>query len=254
MAGRTLVTIGSDGVTDWVRTPDGQRFNLGPISALRFVSSLVSRSQAKRTLNTFLGSGEAMLSVDEDRMWALLAPRRATFTAHVSSSMTSQERKGETMSTIAEDLSAVETHIAALNEAASKKASNLGSGVEQLFKLAGKIVSPNQSKNKTYYNLGAPKVEEVKSAGLSFDVFQANTELANTILATTEQTAQRIERLASTGRKFNASKALSDVRSVSSKVAGILAVDLTASWVRGDLEKLASRADELAGLFASAKV
>jgi len=256
MAGRTLVTVGSNGVTDWVKTPDGQSFNLGPVSVLRFISKLVGRSQAKRALDTFLASGETMLSVDEDLMWAILTPRRAIFTAHVSPSMAPQDRKGETMSTIVDDLTAIETHIAALNEAASKKASNLSSGVEILFKMANKIKSPNQSKNQTYYNLGAPDVYEVgdKTAGLSFDVFQANTDLANTIIAKSEETVEKIQKLAKAGRKFNASKAVADVRAVSTKVANILAVDLTAPWVRGDLDKLASRAEQLAGLFANAKV
>lgn len=160
------------------------------------------------------------------------------------------------MSTIVDDLTAIETHIAALNEAASKKASNLSSGVEILFKMANKIKSPNQSKNQTYYNLGAPDVYEVgdKTAGLSFDVFQANTDLANTIIAKSEETVEKIQKLAKAGRKFNASKAVADVRAVSTKVANILAVDLTAPWVRGDLDKLASRAEQLAGLFANAKV
>jgi len=173
--------------------------------------------------------------------------------------MVSQEEntRNPTMSTISEDLSVFESHLAALKEAGSRKASNLQDGVKVLFKLAGKIKSPNQSKNTTYYNLGAPKVHEVgdkvATDGLTFDTYQANTDLANQIIAKSEETSQKIASLAKAGRKFNASKAQSDVRTVADKVAGILKADLTASWVKADLTKLAARADELHGLFVNAK-
>lgn len=259
--GRLLITVGTDGVTDWVRTPDGLRYNLGPISALRFVGSLVSASMAKKVLDAFLKKGEAMAAVDEDRMWVLLAPHRARWSADVSSSMDPQKSKAHprkgTMTTLSDDLSAIERHVQALNEAASKKASNLADGVAFLVKLAGKIKSPNQSDNSTYYNLGAPKVYEVgdKVAGrLSYDTYVANTELANSIIACAEQCTQKIDKLAAAGRKFNAARAKADVREVTTKVAGIMQTDLTASWVRGDLDKLAARADEIRGLFANAKV
>lgn len=161
------------------------------------------------------------------------------------------------MTTFSDDLQSLERHIQALNEASTKKASNLSAGVEYLVKLAGKIKSPNQSKNQTYYNLGAPKVQEVgdkAASGLSFDTYAANTELANQILAKSEKTVRTIDKLASSGRKFNAARAKADVREVTTKVAGILAADLTLGWVKADLDKLAARADQIHGLFASAKV
>jgi hypothetical protein len=160
------------------------------------------------------------------------------------------------MTTFSDDLKSIETHIAALKEAASKGAKNMASGVAHLHKLAGKIKSPNQSSNSTYYNLGTPKVYEVgdKVAGLTYDVYASNSELANKILASTEETAKKIDKLASSGRRFNASRARADLRTVTDKVAGILTTDITQSWVKGDLDKLAARADELHGLFANAKV
>lgn len=259
---RLVVTVGTDGITDWVRTPDGQRFNLGPVSALRFVAGLVPKRIAKEALDRFLEHREAKLVVDEGQMWALLAPHRARWSTDVSSSMSpvlvtgnSISRK-RTMTTFSDDLSAIERHIQALNEAVSKKATNMASGVDHLKKLAGKIKSPNQSDNSTYYNLGVPKVYEVgdKVAGLTFDVITANTEAAEKVIAKSEETAQKIDKLASAGRKFNADRARADVREVTTKVAGILKTDLSASWVAGDLAKLAARADHLHGLFANAKI
>jgi hypothetical protein len=286
--GRLLVTVGTDGVTDWVRTPDGQRFNLGPVSVLGFVAKLTSASAARRSLDTFLKSGEVMVPVDEDRMWAVLKPHRAIWSSSDGSFMPEDHRttasSGRTATmTIDQDLAALETHIAALNEASSKKATNMAEGVEILVKLAGKIKSPNQSKNQTYYNLGEPKVETVKDAaekkvpdqskndaytnlgepkvetvkeaGLTYETFKSNTDLAVNIVAKVEETATKIDALVKAGRKFNAAKAKLDLHEVSSKIAGITRdVDITLPWVRSDLEKLASRADYLHGLFANAKV
>lgn len=260
--GRLLVTVGSDGVTDWVKTPDGLRYNLGRVSVLSFVSSLTR--DAKNVMKAFLKDGSAMASVDEERMWALLMPPRPRFAADVSSSMGTvsvysreftadalQNPRTEKMTTISDDLTAIERHIQALNEAAANNATNLSEGVRELVKMAGKIKSPNQSKNQTYYNLGAPKVFEVgdKVAALSYDVYAANSDLATDITAKAEATVQVIDKLAKAGRKFNASRARADVREVTAKVAGIVKTDLTASWVRGDLTKLAARMDQIHGLF-----
>lgn len=248
------MTIGTDGVTNWVKTPDGLKYNLGTVTALRFVSTCAPKSAVQRALDNFLTYKEAMVSVDEGKMWDLLAPRRARWSSMMPlCALYSQET---TMDSFSNDLKALETHIAALKEAAAKKATNLADGVAHLVKLAGKIKSPNQSKNDTYYNLGAPDVHEVgdKVAGLSYDTYVANTELATAITAKAEETVSTIDKLAAAGRKFNASRAKSDVHAVSTKVAGILKTDLTASWVSGDLTKLAARMDEIHGLFAKAKV
>lgn len=267
---RLLVTLGTDGTTDWVRTPDGYKFNLGPVSALNFVLGLAPRGTAKRALNEFLSQKEVLFPVDEGAMWALLAPHRARWSADVSPSIsslreappitrpaaTTPSRKA-TMN-FSDDLNAIESHIKALKAAAAtKKASNLASGVQHLIKLAQKIKSPRQSDNSTYYNLGAPDVYEVgdkTASGLSYDVYASNSELAQTILAKTEETIKTIDKLASAGRKFNASRARADVRNVTDKVAGILTTDITQSWVKSDLTQLAARANQIHGLFSNAKV
>lgn len=164
------------------------------------------------------------------------------------------------MPTIQEDLGHLEAHIAELKKHASTTTeASLAEGREILVRLAQKIKSPNQSKNQTYYNLGAPDVHEVgdKTAGadldLSFDKAQANMTLAHQILAKADETVVRIDKLAGAGKKFNAARAKSDVHAVTSKVAGILKMDLTASWVQEDLRKLASRTDHIHGLFVPKK-
>jgi hypothetical protein len=173
------------------------------------------------------------------------------------------------MASIFEDLKAVEQHVGALKKQASegKKASK--ADVEALVHLAGKIKSPNQSTNKTYYNLGAPDVYEVgdtppkvetaptaKAAGiqkLAYDTFKANADVADGVLSKAEATVSAIDRLATAGKRFNSVRAKLDVSEVTTKVAGIMQdADLTQPWVRGDLDKLATRMGQLHGLFEKA--
>jgi hypothetical protein len=259
MGTQLLVTVGSDGATDWVRFPNGQKMNLGPISVLKFVTTLGKSRVGRQVLDQVLTDGEAMLSVDEDRLWGLLTPTRARWGSADGSFMPPDRRTARTtMSTIQEDLGHLEAHIAELRKHASNATpESLAEGREILVRLAQKIKSPNQSKNQTYYNLGAPDVHEVgdKTADieLSYDKAQANMTLAHQILAKAGETVVRIDKLAGAGKKFNAAKAKADVHAVTSKVAGILKMDLTASWVQEDLRKLANRTDHTHGLFLPKK-
>lgn len=256
-----LVTLGTDGSKDWVQTPDGQRFALGSVSVLSFVSRLVGSKAARQTLDEFLKSGEALVSVDDDRMWSVLAPKRSRWGAgpFMPSPQRDPSLRKAIMTTIRQDLTACRKVIGHLNSLASQGKRD-PVAVQQLMKLADKIKSPNQSTNSTYYNLGAPKVFEVGDAApkpltveasdLSFDAYEANMKLAEDILAKAEQTAATINELAAAGRKFNAARARADVARVTTKVASICSqTELTESWVREDLRKLAAKADQLHGLF-----
>lgn len=259
---RVLVTVGSDGLSDWVQTPDGQKFTLGPVSVREFVKRL-SPKPAKPLLERFVQAGELVLSVDLDHMWEVLKPRRARFA--VGPFMTPSQGEGRNFpmdekyfQEIEASLSEAEKLLGGLSRQASDQ------NVREFLKAAQKIKSPNQSKNQTYYNLGAPDVHEVmdpapephtvgKSASfgrLSFDIYQENQKLATETLAAIEETEARIAQLVSGGKKFNAGRARADLHEVVSKVAGILReVDLTQPWVHDDLTKLASRSQHLRGLF-----
>jgi hypothetical protein len=289
MAARTLVTVGTDGFTDWIRMADGCRYNLGPISVLKFVSKLAQGGRAaQRTLEAFLRDGEAMLKVDENRMWTLLTPRRARW-ASDGSFMPSDQRnvEGSTMNTIEQDLSKIENHIELLGQAVEKQVSpeKMAEGVDILVKLAARV--SNQSSNSAYYSVtevveppvvqapapapieapipapipapvpapvAAPVDQTPEISGLSYNTYQENASLANGILTQAEEVNTRIDQLVEAGKKFNATKAKTDLHAITSKVAGILNdIDLTVSWVQEDLQKLAARAEHLHGLFISTK-
>jgi len=77
-----MVTVGTDGVVDYVQVPDGQRYMLGPVSVLRLiVGSTKSARSARIALDEFLANGKAVVSVDLDRMWDLLPFRRARYSS-----------------------------------------------------------------------------------------------------------------------------------------------------------------------------
>lgn len=78
---KALVTVGTDGVVDYVQTPDGQRYMLGTVSVLRLISNLVPKRHAKRALDEFLQEKRTLISVDLDKMWNLLPFRRARYSS-----------------------------------------------------------------------------------------------------------------------------------------------------------------------------
>ena len=267
---RSLVTIGSDGPTDWVRTPDGQRFNLGQVSVLSFITKLTlgGSREARAALDKFLQGDEVMLRVDDDMMWDMLAPRRTRWAAD-SFIPPDHRKRGNGLMTIDADLHILDQHIQMLQKAAKTNvpAEKMAEGVSILVRLARKI-GVDQSDNAGYYGLDAnvqeatpgssevvtvEDVEAVKLGGtpkLAYDVYKANSDVATRILDQMEATDVRINELVTAGKKFNVVKAKADIHAVTSKVAGIVSdTDLTTPWVAEDIGKLAKRAEHLYGLF-----
>lgn len=256
-----LVTIGSDSATHWVKTPDGHRFNLGPVSVLSFVTKLAlgTAKQARDALDRFLQGKEVVLRVDDDKMWDLLAPRRAFWSAD-SFIPYAMQLRGNSMTTIDKDIELLGRHVQALCKAAADGISpeKMAEGAELLERLAYNIQA-DQSDNSEYYGLGDAETHEVvmdKSAGdkLAYDTYRANSEAATQILDMMESANGRIDELVTAGKKFDHKRAKQDLHAVTSKVAGIVNdVDLTAPWVAGDLAKLSNRAEHLHGLFFPSK-
>jgi len=77
-----MVTVGTDGVVDYVQVPDGQKFMLGPVSVLRLITGATKSARSARVaLEEFLANGKTLVSLDLDRMWALLPFRRARYSS-----------------------------------------------------------------------------------------------------------------------------------------------------------------------------
>lgn len=88
-----MVTFGTDGFVDYVRVPDGQRYMLGPVSVLKLITGLVPSRTARVALKEFVSSKQVMLSVDLDRMWAMLPFRRARFSSVANPLMQGPDRQ-----------------------------------------------------------------------------------------------------------------------------------------------------------------
>lgn len=83
MSQRTLVTVATDGFRDYVGLPDGRQVNLGSVSVLKLVSSLVRGSyECRRALDTFLKKKQAIIAVDLYALEDMLKPKRARWAAH----------------------------------------------------------------------------------------------------------------------------------------------------------------------------
>ncbi len=276
-----LVTVGTDGAQNWVQTPDGHRLNLGPMTILSFVTKLARNATvARHTLRGFLKGGEALLSVDADKMWALMQPRRAiwgsgddslyvpSFVMAKSSETKPLDQQHQNhspmrsnMHTILDDLAQAEQKIAHLNKLAAAGKQD-PEAIAELVKLAQKIKSPNQSNNSTYYGLGEPKVHLVTDAApaphtvkLAFDVYAGNMGLIDGIVASAKETVATIDTKVA-GAKSNPAKinaltrAKAHIHSITSKTGSICEkTQLIEDWVGGDLQKLAAEMTSIHELF-----
>lgn len=251
---------------------------MGPVSLLKFVAEVAPSGRAARsTLDAFLRDGEAMVLADMDKLEAIFQPKKRIWASLSDESATSFIGRSDRTSTTRNlgqnmiDAKTLQNRLAQVEEVVAKLASSPGDKKlqTQLRQMAAKIhlpSYPNQSKNDLFMNLGEPKVDTVEEGWkapanvthpktASLETLQANSALADQILAQVDATSDKIDQLVTAGRKFNASRAKSDLFEVASKVAEVLnSADLAEPWVTTELSSLASEADRLHGLFAPSKV
>ena len=168
---RAIVTIGTDGLRDFVTLPGGQRMMLGTVSILRFVTELTPLKFARRVLDAFNKGGSAVVTVDLDAMGELLKPhvsRWGTTGAFTSSLIPHADRtsmrEGPAMAdakTLLERLGKIEGVVTLLDKHASGQliAPKLH---QELRSLVGGLhfYDPgDQSKNDSWYIDSAPKVD-----------------------------------------------------------------------------------------------
>lgn len=136
-----LVTLGTDGTTNWVRTPDGRKHNLGQVSALEIMSRVgdVRRTGLRSLLDRFNAGEEVMLVVDADGLGALLAPRRTKF----AESLIETQYRGAVTMGLTRDLGLLENHVGLLSRAAKENvvSSKMAEGVDLLIRMASALKS-----------------------------------------------------------------------------------------------------------------
>lgn len=272
-----LVTLGTDGHSNFVRLSDGTKYLLGIVTPLKFVVELAPGGRAARAaLDTFLAEGSVLLPVDADRMWELLTPRRPRMSSSTAASplipslkRTSLTRQGTTMAdadqvtkeAIQNQIATIEGQIAVLQQHAkdaspgSISSDSMKDQIASLKDLVSWLRRPspygNQAQNSTFY--GLPGAKQASEA--SFENFKAHSELVETTIARLDETDTKIDTLVAAGKKFASARAKQDIHKIASAITEIVqTVDLAQPWVKKDLAKLASQADEIHGLFAEAKV
>ena len=229
-----VVSVGTDGTKDWVQTPDGQKFGLGSVSVLSFVTKLLpSRRPARRVLDDFLKGGSALFPVDDGAMWSLLAPRRARFASGFEGSFMFRDQQRISMETLARVLTKTESIVAYCNKQAS----------------AGNPIDPQAFKD---LGISTQRLAclELAEADTDEAAYEANLKAAAAVLEEAKITVGTINRLASDGKRFNRVAALKDVARVTSRVAEICEkTALTEDWVSSDLVKLAAENHRIYNLF-----
>lgn len=273
------MTIGTDGTIDYVETPDGVRYALGATSILQLVTKLIPGLQPRRNaLDEFLKEGRVMVVLDTDALFQFLTPKRTRWSAINPSTTSLIEATDRDVvplrGTYHMDKAAFVNKLAEIEQIIQNLASNPtpeGATALQTSVASIKLLEVgDQSKNNAFYGLGAPKVDTVEDPGAytpppavthplgksaSFATFQANLKLAEEIITQVAETDVKIDALVTAGRKFNASKARTDLHLVTANLQDVLRqVDIAEPWVTGDLQKLAKKCEGLHALFANAKL
>lgn len=258
-----LVTVATDGVTHHIITPDGCRYNLGSTPVVRLVTSLIKdRRKARAVLDEFLQEGSASFVADLDLAEALFMPLRTRWGAEAfpfipplnrlpeiprgtimadTSEKALDQAINQQISEIEDMISLIERKVkeAEKGSLSYEMMSNDIANLRKLVKSIGKAPS-GQSNNRAFY--------------ASVDVLETNAKIAEDILNKIDATRTTVERLATEGRKFNASAARMDLHVLASTVHSILTdTDLAMSYVTADLKAVADRMDHIHGLFAGAK-
>ncbi len=290
MGKRVLITLGTDGVSDWVQTPDGVKHMLGAVSVLKLVTELVSGTHGMRqTIDAFNKHGQAMVTVDLDAMWALLKPHRARWTsvrALASKSLmpepnrnllTIADKQGATMAddadkiikdSISNQIARIEAHIDVIQTSAKEAApGSITSGmmkdeISRLKDLVSFLRRPSvygdQSSNSSYYGL-PEKLPDGSSARSKQATLEQHTKVAHQILAAVSQTEEKVDQLVLAGKssKFNVGAVKSDLQRLAKNIhiiAGHPKFKEAGPEVTTALTELSKQARHIHGLFAQARV
>lgn len=170
MAQRTLVTVATDGFRDYVDLPDGRQVNLGSVSVLKLVSSLVRGSyECRRALDTFLKKKQAIIAVDLHALEDMLKPKRARWAAYDDPfipTVSVQQGRGASMDPDTAQAEAIRSQIAELEKqidlieqtakehaSGSQSADQLQGAVESLKAFVTELGKPpkGQSDNSAFY-------------------------------------------------------------------------------------------------------
>lgn len=269
------VTLGTDGVVDYVEMPDGVRYTLGTVSIYKLVRALVvGNRQQRRALEAVNKNGLTVVSLDADLLFEMLKPRKARHASPLipcstTSGLDSQTvtGKGKPMNVESFDkkLRALELQTGYLTKLAKEGREN-PAVFQDMVRTAATLTAQDEessedqsseedsAKGSELYDMCAKESKQADVAA-NLEDFRVNAKTAETILDRVGETSDKISDLVKAGRKFNASRARADLHSISAQVEDILTqTDLGQPWVGAALQKLATEAERLHNLFPSVTV
>ena len=264
------VTLGTDGVVDYVEMPDGVRYTLGTVSIYKLVRALVvGNRQQRRALEAVNKNGLTVVSLDADLLFEMLKPRKARHASPLipcstTSGLDSQTvtGKGKPMNVESFDkkLRALELQTGYLTKLAKEGREN-PAVFQDMVRTAATLTAQDEESSEDQSSEEDSDKEKGQQQSKQADVaanledFRVNAKTAETILDRVGETSDKISDLVKAGRKFNASRARADLHSISAQVEDILTqTDLGQPWVGAALQKLATEAERLHNLFPSVTV
>jgi len=129
-----LVTVSTDGFRDYATLPDGRELNLGSVSVLKLVATLVRGvNRCRKALDAYLKNGKTIISVELEDLEELLKPKRSRWACHDDlfipivfrqpfrgAGMTQETTQAEA---ITQQIAEIEEHIKLLEQTAKEHAS-----------------------------------------------------------------------------------------------------------------------------------
>jgi hypothetical protein len=165
-----LVTVATDGFRDYVTLPDGRELNLGSVSVLKLVATLVRGvNRCRKALDAFLKNGQTIISVDLEELEVLLKPKRSRWACHDDlfipivfrqpfrgAGMTQETTQAEA---ITQQIAEIEEHIKLLEQTAREHAAGslseeqVKGAIDSLSKMVTELGKDpgGQSSNRYFY-------------------------------------------------------------------------------------------------------
>lgn len=277
------MALGSDGVVDYLETPDGVRYMLGDVSLLKVVAELVPGSGPKRqAMDQLEQHRRAMVTLSLDKFFALTAPVRRRFgstdvagdTGITFPLMARQNRnQGPSMydlNVLHTNLNTVEARMASLRTA-TQTPETLG----QLRHMIANISLPNfgdQSKNDAFNGLGAPVVDTVPPGGYNAPpavtnpkmaqevaLIEANGQVAQSLFGQLNEVADKVTQLVAAAQRgekkaFRHDLARRDISALTGSVLDVVKGGLGSTQATASLRDLAGKVASLHGLFFPKKL
>lgn len=239
-----LVTLVTEGATNYLVLPNGQKRNLGTLSPLELVCAFYrNKREIRQLLDRLLKNNSVMFRADLEKLDKMFEPKRLESYPYrrsrwaTESPLMDSEICGGAMKGVEQIVRKIEARVKTFDTRVAEGDDVTGGDVQGMQELVEELkaeLPKGQSKNDYFYSKKKAEIEN---------------ELDGAI-AKIGATRKIVDRLEAGGRKFNASRVRADLLDVSEKVRKLLAneeIDET------EVRSVIGQVDKLHGLFEGAK-